>query len=90
MLFRRLKTHRQEEHEWKERHIPGAMHVYVGDLENSRSALPTNRRLVVHCSVGNRSGLAVSMLKRQGFTDVYNMLGGIKAWNSLGLPLERG
>jgi len=44
--------------------------------------------LVVHCSVGHRSGLAVSILKRRGFNRLYNMLGGITAWEKLGLPLE--
>ena len=39
--------------------------------------------------MGHRSGLAVSILARSGFTHLHNMLGGITAWEKLGLPLER-
>ncbi len=81
----------RDDNEWSEGHIPGALHAYVGSLEQSLSRLPIpkEKRLVVHCSVGNRSGLAASILHRHGFENVYNMLGGIKAWRSLSLPLER-
>jgi hydroxyacylglutathione hydrolase len=81
----------RDEHEWSEGHIPGALHVYVGHLEDSLGELEPakGKRLVVHCSVGNRAGLAASMLHRHGVGNVYNMLGGISAWRSLNLPLER-
>jgi hydroxyacylglutathione hydrolase len=52
-------------------------------------ALPKDQRLVVHCSVGHRSGIAASILHRHGFENIYNMLGGMKAWRSLRLPLEK-
>lgn len=73
--------------EWDERHIPGAQHIYVGELEQQLAAVPRDRRLVAHCSVGNRSGLAASMLLRHGYEDVFNMLGGMKAWQALDLPV---
>jgi hydroxyacylglutathione hydrolase len=79
----------RDEREWREGHIPGAMHVYVGELERKLPLLRAGRKLVVHCSVGNRSGLASSVLARHGYRDVYNMLGGMKAWRALNLPLER-
>lgn len=77
----------RDEPEWSTGHIPGALHVYVGELEKN-PPLPKDRDLVVHCSVGNRSGLAASILQRQGFRRVHNMLGGMKAWRSLQLPIE--
>ena len=43
----------------------------------------------MHCSVGHRSGLAASILARNGYTDVINMLGGLTAWEKLDLPLEK-
>ena len=61
----------------------------MGYLEESLPQLPKDSEIVVHCSVGHRSGLAVSILKRHGFTSTYNMLGGITAWEKLGLPLEK-
>ena len=79
----------RDDMEWEEKHIPGAHHTFVGHLEENLPKLPKDRRIVAHCSVGNRSGLAVSILRRNGFTNVYNMLGGITAWEKLGLPLEK-
>jgi hydroxyacylglutathione hydrolase len=79
----------RDDMEWKEKHIPGAHHTFVGHLEADLPAIPKDRRIVAHCSVGHRSGLAVSILRRNGYTNVYNMLGGITAWDKLGLPLNR-
>jgi len=88
---RRRKIDVRDEQEWDEGHIPGALHVYVGHLEESLSdvALPKDQQLVVHCIVGHRSGIAASILHRHGFKNIYNMLGGMKAWRSLRLPLEK-
>lgn len=72
-----------------EKHIPGSLHTFVGHLEENLPVCPKDTPLVVHCSVGNRSALACSILKRHGFAQVFNMLGGIKAWEALGLPLRR-
>lgn len=79
----------RDDMEWEEKHIPGAQHTFVGYLEENLPAVPKDRPIVAHCSVGHRSGLAVSILRRNGFTNVYNMLGGITAWEKLGLPLTR-
>ena len=79
----------RDEYEWNEKHIPGAIHQFVGYLEESLPQLPKDSEIVVHCSVGHRSGLAVSILRRHGFSRVYNLLGGITAWEKLGLPLEK-
>ena len=78
----------RDQYERDEKHIPGAQHQFVGELEEHLPQLPKDARIVVHCSVGHRSGVAASILKRHGFTQVYNLLGGITAWEKLGLPLE--
>jgi len=79
----------RDDNEWTKKHIPGALHTYVGHVEESIPQLPKDSELVVHCSVGHRAGLAASILERSGFTNVYNMLGGLCAWEALGLPLEK-
>ena len=78
----------RDEYEWEEKHIAGALHRYVGQLEDNFPLLSKDSDIVVHCNVGHRSGLAASILKRGGFTRIHNMLGGITAWEKLGLPLE--
>ncbi|MDT3678966.1 MAG: rhodanese-like domain-containing protein [Burkholderiaceae bacterium] len=57
------------------------------DLEQNLPAVGKDDRLVVHCSFGHRSGIAASILRRHGYTNVHNMLGGMKAWEALGLPV---
>ena len=42
--------------------------------------------LAVTCSVGHRAGLAASILRRHGFAQVHNVLGGMTAWTELELP----
>ena len=75
-----------------EGHIPGARHLYVGELESrlDQLDLAKDEPVVVTCSVGQRASLAVSMLDRHGYKKLFNLLGGMTAWRRLGLPLERG
>jgi hydroxyacylglutathione hydrolase len=80
----------RDDAEWRAGHIEGAMHIYVGDLPSRQPDANKNQKMIVHCSVGHRAGLATSILARAGFANVYNMLGGIKAWKASELPLEVG
>ena len=76
--------------EWEAGHIRGAKHIYVGQLKNEANQLPQDMPLVTQCTVGNRAGLAASILKKMGFSNVYNLLGGIRAWQNRGYPVEGG
>jgi hydroxyacylglutathione hydrolase len=78
----------RDQYERDEKHIPGTEHRYVGHLEENLPQWAKDSEIVVHCNVGHRSGLAASILKRGGFSRIHNMLGGITAWEKLGLPLE--
>lgn len=81
----------REAGEFEQGHIEGAQHMYVGYLADNLDdlSLDPQRPVVVTCSVGHRAGLGVSILLREGFTDVRNLLGGMTAWQSLGLPCTR-
>ena len=79
----------RDDMEWDEKHIPEAHHTFVGYLEEHPPQVSREQKIVVHCSVGHRSGLAVSILRRLGFTNVHNMLGGLTAWEKLELPMEK-
>lgn len=70
--------------------IPGARHIYVGYLEEALPALELDRAkpIAVTCGVGHRAGVAASILRRAGYEHVYNLLGGMTAWQRLRLRTE--
>lgn len=70
-------------------HIPGARHSYVGELAEYAREHPLERPLAVTCSVGHRASLAVSILLKLGYKDVSDLLGGMKAWEKLKLPMTK-
>ncbi|NIR87572.1 MBL fold metallo-hydrolase [Candidatus Bathyarchaeota archaeon] len=80
----------REEHEWEEGHIEGAERIYVGHLKEEASRLPQDKPIATTCGWGGRGGLGASILKRMGFNDVYNVLGGMKAWKKLRYPVKKG
>ncbi|HEX4684160.1 MAG TPA: rhodanese-like domain-containing protein [Gemmatimonadaceae bacterium] len=73
--------------EWETGHIPGAEHRYLGDLLTSMLSVPRDTPIAVHCQGGTRSAIAASLLQAEGFTDVANIKGGIRAWHDAGLPV---
>lgn len=78
----------------QEGHIPRASHLYVGYLEKHRDEieppLAKSDRVVLACSVGHRASIAASILRRHGYENVENLLGGMTAWQALKLPTEKG
>jgi molybdopterin/thiamine biosynthesis adenylyltransferase/rhodanese-related sulfurtransferase len=60
--------------------IDGAKLIPLGQLANRLHELKQNGQTVVHCHTGMRSAQAVQMLRQTGFTNVYNLEGGIDAW----------
>lgn len=77
-----------------EGHIEGATHLYVGYIEKHlnriEQALHERPKVAVVCSVGHRAGLVTSQLRRRGFEQVSNVLGGMTAWTKLKLPVKQG
>jgi hydroxyacylglutathione hydrolase len=72
--------------EWKGGHIAGALHIHGGMLPERLSEVPRERPVAVVCRSGSRSSIASSILQRAGFTEVINVVGGMSAWKSAGLP----
>lgn len=75
--------------EYARGHIPGAVNIYVGELEKRLAEVPSDRPLVSVCSTGNRSGIGASILERNGFKKVHNLLGGMTAWKEKGYPVRK-
>ena len=75
--------------EWREGHLPGALHIMGGYLAERLGEVPRDRPLVVMCGSGYRSTIAASVLERAGFTTITNLTGGMKAWTDAGLETTR-
>ncbi len=60
--------------------IDGAIAIAVGQLPGRITELDPTRPTVVFCAGGYRSSLAASVLRRAGFADVSDLLGGYGAW----------
>jgi hydroxyacylglutathione hydrolase len=76
--------------EWASGHLAGAHHAPLPHLGERLSELPRDRPLVVHCEGGYRSAIAASLLAREGFDNVLDLVGGFKAWQASKLPVETG
>jgi rhodanese-related sulfurtransferase len=66
--------------EYKEGHIPGAVHIPLADVGAKAKKLRKDKGLVVYCQNGNRSIWAIKRLMGMGFTNLYNLKGGYNAW----------
>lgn len=60
--------------------IPNAITIPVGQLPARLGELDPAKPTVVYCAGGYRSSVAASLLRRHGFTDVSDILGGYGAW----------
>lgn len=67
--------------------IEGSLHIPLNRLQERVGDLPADRPLVVHCAGGYRSSIAASIIKRHGYPNVSELLGGIAAWEKSGLPV---
>lgn len=80
----------RDQGEWDEGHIEGAQHLPYYFIEQRLQEQPTTlegdvkKPLAVICGSGQRSAIACSILQRHGFTHLFNIVGGMEAWNDQG------
>lgn len=79
----------REQSEYDAGHIPGVTLIPMNDVPNRLAEIPTDKTVIVTCRSGNRSGQVTEYLRGQGFSNVYNMAGGIVEWQNAGLPVEK-
>lgn len=70
-------------------HLAGARMIPLAELESQMADLPRDREIVTVCRTGRRSAQAADALRRNGFSSVSDLGGGITAWEKAGLSLER-
>lgn len=78
--------------EYGQGHLKGALNYNINsnDFENQLSNLDKNKPVLVYCLSGGRSSSAAELMAEKGFTEVYNMQGGIMKWNAANKPVESG
>jgi hydroxyacylglutathione hydrolase len=81
----------RDDDEFEAGHIPGSVHIPYSRLPDRLSELPRDRTIAAVCSGGKRSGLAASILQRDGFERVVHVgHGGVGTWRAAGRPIEQG
>jgi rhodanese-related sulfurtransferase len=81
----------REDHEWAAGHAVGAQHMSRGVLERDiETEVPDkSAKIVLYCGGGYRSALSAESLQKMGYTNVFSLAGGWRAWNDAGLPVTK-
>ncbi|NBT14184.1 MAG: MBL fold metallo-hydrolase, partial [Planctomycetia bacterium] len=64
-------------------HIAGSLNIPLPHLDERIGEIPAGRPVAVHCEGGYRSAIAASLLQKLGRTDVFDMVGGHRAWAAM-------
>ena len=75
--------------EWNDGHIPGAIHFEGGRIPWEQLPFSQDKPLAIQCGSGNRSMIAISVLKRRGFQNVLQVDGGINKWKMSGFEVVK-
>ncbi|HSS19055.1 MAG TPA: rhodanese-like domain-containing protein [Pyrinomonadaceae bacterium] len=80
----------REDNEWDAAHAAGSTHLGKGIIERDIEASVPDKdtELILYCGGGFRSALAADVLQTMGYTNVFSMAGGWKAWKDSGAPVE--
>lgn len=78
----------RETSEYEQEHIPGSMLVPLSVFDPDRFPRISGKRVVFHCAVGKRSAAAGKQVLKTGYSQVYNLHGGIQAWKAAGFATE--
>lgn len=80
----------REDNEWNSAHAAGSEHLGKGIIERDIEEKVPDKgtELILYCGGGFRSALAADVLQTMGYSNVYSMAGGWKAWKESGAPIE--
>jgi rhodanese-related sulfurtransferase len=81
----------REPAEYGASHALGAKNLPLARVESGAgdALKKKDATLILYCDSGDRSGKAAAALRKQGYTKVLNLSGGLGAWKQAGLPVER-
>jgi phage shock protein E len=77
--------------EYSAGHIAGSTNIdfNADDFDKKISKLDKDKTYLVHCAAGGRSARACSKLDKLKFEHLYNLEGGMGAWEKAGKPIEK-
>lgn len=76
--------------EYAAMHIPDAKLIPLGIIDTNQLPELGNKKLIIHCQLGKRGGMACEKLcKDNPGLEIYNLEGGIVAWEKAGFKIER-
>jgi rhodanese-related sulfurtransferase len=76
----------REDDEWTAGHVPGALHIPLGQLNERYQEIGQDRELYVICRSGARSAHAAQALAGAGW-DARNVADGMIGWHAAGRPM---
>lgn len=79
----------REPYEWRQVHLPAALHIPMNDVPPRLAELPLATPIVVICAHGSRSYDVAGYLIEQGYT-AYSLAGGITQWARAGGEISQG
>lgn len=81
----------REDNEYVNGHIINSMHIPLSYFRDRLKELEKHKSdpIIVGCKTGQRSSQACAILKKAGFEKVYNLTGGVSAWQADNLPLTK-
>jgi len=81
----------REDNEWSDAHASGAEHLGKGIIERDIevSVPDKSTEVILYCGGGYRSALVADVLQNMGYTNVFSMAGGWKAWKESDAPIDK-
>ncbi len=70
----------REEMEFEHCNIGGQL-IPMGTIMDHLDEIATDKKVILHCKSGRRSATVIQILESKGFTNLYNLQGGILAWS---------
>ena len=65
------------------------INFYDKDFKAQLDKLDKSKPVLIYCHSGRRSGMAMSSMRAMGFTEVYNLQGGIVEWSDAGMEIVK-
>ncbi len=75
--------------EWSSGVIKGASLIQMKDVPANLGKIPREKKIVVVCASGARSGAVANFLSKEGYPWVKNYTGGMNDWQRRGLPVSK-